>query len=798
MTASCENIYYNSSNKDKNNLSYILKWIMRHRLFVVISTALSLVIAFAYLYYTPKQWSRTSQITMKYDAKGQPTTSDVLVFSNIGLLNSGISFSNEKHLVNSYVVWDVIVDELHLNYNYRHINALRRKKPLYKDSPIEVILPADIERSGIDRLSFKINRNGNSLKISDFNADGEYDGTDDIVTETGKPAKTPIGEIILIETPHYKNWESGAIEFSYTAKPIYIPMMQSSIRQAETDQFSTVIETNYTDYSPERAADILNHIPIAYTKVWNRQKDENAAISKASIEVLLDSVAGKMRSTERQITQLLKTNGITTPELETARHYQETSSFQSDALQSSIADEIAVFLINKLNSFKSGNYEMLPLDNSIDSLAIRQQIIRYNEQVLELIALSGSYDSDNPAIQTRKKQLSLQKDNILGSLSHFREQLAIKQQTAEQRYNKMIAAIPGLSEIEKQWVVLQRKLKAEEETMVYLLNKREECDIAEKIELSPVRIIMPAYGNDAPVWPQPSTIILIAAIIGLIAIPVSAAAVDNLLNYNVKEMSDFNNYSFSVIGQIPQIGRITIKERFCNLLHIEAKADKTPKLLIQKDSLFTESIRQMRNNFARITQNEAKTPITILTSFNPGSGKTFFLLNLVASIAASGKKVLIIDADIRRASMSEYVGKPRVGLTSYLNGAGTIESIILKNRIVTGLDIIPSGKIPTDPTELLQNGKIDEIVDTLKSQYDYIFLDAPPINIIADTLEISRVANHTLFVIRRGMLDRRMLPELERIYRQGTYPGLYVIFNGSTPPYSKKAIRSIFRQRKRV
>ena len=739
-----------------------------------------LAAAFIYIYYTPPQYTRTSQITMKYDSNGRPTTSDILVFNNIGLLNHGISFSNEKHLVNSYVVWDVIVSNLKLNYGYSSINALRKKTPLYKDNPIEVILPEGIDSTGIDNIRFKIKKEGSSLSISDFKINGTGTGTKEMTVKTGMPVPTPAGKITLLPTTGFDEWDEGTIEFTYTSKPVYIPLMQTAIMQDQTQQFSTVIETSYTDFSAKRAEDILNYIPVAYTKVWNRQKNENAAISEASIDILLDSVSKKMHATEQQISQLLSANKITVPEINALQHYQETTAYKHDAVETSIAGQITVFLIDKLKSMGNDRFEMLPLDNSIDSMAIRKQIINYNQKILDFTSLQGNAMTDNPKMQSMKEELAMMKENIINSLTLYNGQLEVKKKATEQRYNETIAKIPGLSQFEKQWCELQRNLKSEEKTALYLINKKDECNIAGSITLSPVRIIHPAYGDNVPVWPKNGLILLIALISGMIVIPVAAAIASSILDYNVKDISDFENYSFCVIGQIPQIGRIPLKEKISNLLHIEAKAIKTPKLLVKEESPFTESIKLLRSNFDKITENADGIPVTLITSFNPGSGKTFFLLNLAASIALGQKRVLIIDADIRRASMSEYIGQPRTGLTSYLAGKCTSKSVIYKNAIMQGLDIIPAGHIPSDPTELLQNGKLKELTDTLKHDYDYIFLDTPPINIIADTLEMSKVANSTLFVIRCGMLDRRMLPELEKIYRKDIYPSLYVIFNGTT------------------
>ena len=152
----------------KIDLAFFLRWARRHWRFIIWSTVICSAAGIAYLYYTPKSWTRTSQITMKFSAHGIPTTSDLLIFSDIGILNQSISFDNEKHLVNSYVVWDEIVDDLKLNYEYSEINALWRKTPLYRDNPVEVILPDDIENSEIDYLSFRIKKKGNGLALYDF------------------------------------------------------------------------------------------------------------------------------------------------------------------------------------------------------------------------------------------------------------------------------------------------------------------------------------------------------------------------------------------------------------------------------------------------------------------------------------------------------------------------------------------------------------------------------------------------------------------------------------------------------
>ena len=782
----------------KIDLAFFLQWARRHWRFIIWSTVICSAAGIAYLYYTPKSWTRTSQITMKFSAHGIPTTSDLLIFSDIGILNQSISFDNEKHLVNSYVVWDEIVDDLKLNYEYSEINALWRKTPLYRDNPVEVILPDDIENSEIDYLSFRIKKKGNGLALYDFSINEKSVDTDDITIAPGQTAGTPAGKITVTATAYFSEWENGAIEFLYTAKPVYIPKMQTAVSQGNTDRYATIIETTYSDYSPDRANDILNYIPIAYTTVWNRHKNEVAAMSKETATQMLDTITKKLRDTESRLQQLMESKKMTAPMIDAAKHYNEKALYGTAAVDASIAYEVTGFILDKLKTEENGKFGMIPVDSSIDSMAIRRQIAGYNERVLEYAALSGDYGNKNSEILSREKELERMKANIITSLSQYRQQTGIKLDAIERRYDEIQSEAAGLSESEKEWRALQRRLMSEEAVMMYLIGKNEENDIAAGLNVQPVRTVMSAYGDDEPDSPNTKSVMLVALFLGLVGIPFIAALSSNSLDYNITDISDFRFFSFSVIGQIPQMGRITLRERFNNLLHTEAKAEKTPKLLVNKESIFTESIRVFRYNFDKVTAPSKDTPVTLLTSFTPNSGKTFFLFNLAVSIAAGGKKVLLIDADIRRASMSEYVGKPRTGLTSYLHGATDMQKIVLKDRIAQGLDIIPAGEIPTDPTELLQNGRLGELIGELKPHYDYIFLDAPPINMIADTHEIAQTATHTLFVIRSGMLDRRMLPELERIYREHIYPGLYVVFNGSTAEqFKSRAVKKSFNRKKK-
>ena len=159
-------------------------------------------------------------------------------------------------------------------------------------------------------------------------------------------------------------------------------------------------------------------------------------------------------------------------------------------------------------------------------------------------------------------------------------------------------------------------------------------------------------------------------------------------------------------------------------------------------------------------------------------------MNLAKSLAIKGKKILVIDLDMRKASLSSYVDSPRIGISNYLSGqVENFSEIVVKGKIYPGLDVIPVGTIPPNPTELLFDLRLEQMLSTLKAEYDCIFIDCPPVEIVADASIINKLSDMTLFIIRSGLLDRSMLYEIEGFYTDQRYKNMAVILNGTSEAY---------------
>ena len=754
------------------------RWIFLHWKFVVISGLACLVLGMAMYYYKPATYVRTSKITMKYDAQGNPTSTDLLAFSNIALIGNGISFSYERHLVNSYVVWDVIVSGLKLNYEYYKIGKLGKRTLMYRTSPVEVVFGEPDERH-LHRVSFSMEKTGGSqVELSDFKIDGETADSDGIIANMGKTVETPVGKLVIHPTVEYPDFDYK-LKFYYTPKSEVIPYWQEKIVQDATDQYSTVLQNTLVDISPKRAEDILNMIPVAYDRVWNMQKDVSAKSLSSFVSANLRNLQAELDAVEKEVARYMEGNNLVSFPNAVMRQYGDVAKGDSILFEIGMEQDAVGFLEKQLSENSDG--ELLA---AVGDVEINTQVQAYNELLLKKEGFILSGGSEHPEMNEIGRATALLKKNISKSLSEYGRQLEIRKAKAGAARREAINRIPGLSKSEKKLVDLQRSIEIKGRLVRYLNEKEEACKLSAQMDPHPVRIIMVAYGDDDPSSLSLGIVALISLAFGLGVVPVAGAYMHRMLNYNVENASDLEGYSFSLIGEIPQGGKITLKNKLCNLLHIEYKEKKTPTLLVTPNStgLMRESFLRLGSALDFMLMKNNEKPAIMTTSFNPGSGKTFVLLNLAASISLGKKKVLLVDLDIRRASLSEFVNLPGKNLVSYLTGKNGMNDIIAHTEI-PGVDIIPAfRKTPPNPVELLESPLLDSLIREMKQHYDYIFMDCPPIDIIADTSISARLANRTMFVVRCGLLDKRLLPELDIIYRQNEYPNMSVILNGLTTP----------------
>ena len=280
-------------------------------------------------------------------------------------------------------------------------------------------------------------------------------------------------------------------------------------------------------------------------------------------------------------------------------------------------------------------------------------------------------------------------------------------------------------------------------------------------------------------------ILLLALILGL-GIPLGIIYLIETFNTKVRGKSDVKDVKMPFAGEIPSCGPVEKKKKKKNDEKATFDANAAVVVKAGNRNVVNEAFRVLRTNVEFMSQSTDSKVISF-TSYNPGSGKSFNAINLSVALSLKQKRVLLIDCDLRHCSTSSIVGAPKKGLSSYLSGrVADIDSLLVPFKDNDCLDVLPVGIIPPNPSELIADKRFDDMIAYFRGKYDYIFLDCPPIDIVADAQIINRCVDRTLFVIRAGLFDRGSIPELDKLYEENKYKNIALILNGTEASGSGK------------
>ena len=268
---------------------------------------------------------------------------------------------------------------------------------------------------------------------------------------------------------------------------------------------------------------------------------------------------------------------------------------------------------------------------------------------------------------------------------------------------------------------------------------------------------------------------LVAAILGLI-VPAVILYMAITLDTKVRRSKDLESLAIPFAGEIP--GEQSLRKRLFSRKKQRELEKKKPLVEHGNRNAINEAFRVMRSNLDFMERDKNRGQVLMLTSYFPGSGKSFISLNLAMTYAIKGKKVLLIDGDLRHGSTSAVINNPEEGITGYLAGkTDDWKKLVESTSFESNLFIMPIGHKAPNPAELLENGRFRQMIAEAREVYDIIIIDCPPDTIVADPQLIADVADRTIFVVRAGVFDKSLLPEITRLYNQKKYNGMTIVLN---------------------
>lgn len=746
----------------------LAKW----RWFVVSVLSCVCVAAF-YILCTPPLYTRSAFLMVKEDTKGKAIGSDVAsMFADLGLTQASANVNNELLAMRMPSAIKEVVKRLGLDTDYR-VNGFLHKETLYgKELPVKVVLPG---LEDAESVSFTIQLlPGGKVELDDFKS-SERDLESETVTGTlNDTLQTPLGKIIPVPTPFYSATEEyPLIHLSRTNLYDCVDGCIENLEAELSSEDATVIELSYKDISIPRAEDVLNTVITVYNEEWMKDKNQITVSTSRFISERLEALERELDKVDSDISTYKSENLLPDAEKASMLFMEQAQENDNRLIAISTQAAIAKYIRDHLTGGKKRN-QLIPANLGLENTDIEGLITEYNTVQLKRNNLITNSSDQNPLIADLDQSLASMRTSIVSSIDNLVMSLDTQRDELLRNERRTTAKIAVNPDQTKYLQTVGRQQKVKEALYLFLLQKREENELSQAFTPYNMRILTPPSGNLEPVAPQKKKILAVAFLLGLM-FPAGCILLRENMNTTVRGRKDIARLAVPFIGEIP-LDTSGKKKRLLR------KQEEDEKRIVVKEgsrNVMNEAFRVLRTNMEFMSGNG--TEAILLTSFNPGSGKTFLTMNVAVSLAIKRKKVLVIDGDLRHGSLSSYIGSPGIGLSDYLaKRTDGLEGVIHKvDARYAGLDMIPVGTMPPNPTELLSGEYMRELVTEMRARYDYIFIDCPPVDIVADTQILEKVTDRTFFVIRAGLMERNMLPEVENLYKQKKLKNMAVILNGT-------------------
>jgi capsular exopolysaccharide synthesis family protein len=733
---------------------------LRHWLWFLLSLFIFLGGATLYLLSTPKVYTRKMSIKVKVSGDG----GDTKLLEELGVRNLTSEMSDELVSIHSPNAVYEMVGRLHLEVNYMRKGFFQDETLYAGTQPVEVTFH-DLKDN--DKAAFDLTLNGDeTVTLSEMYLQGQkIEGKLNVLL--GKKSKTPFGALTITPSLGYRKGVKDEIIIRRRERIAVAGFYGAFITAVVQPRTKNIIDIACNDVCIPRADNILRTILNIYNENWVENRNQVSVSTNEFIKERLKVIEEELGDVEKNISDYKSSLAMPDVSAIGSQAMAQASASEQQTLQLSNRQYMVRYVRNYVSDPNRIN-QLLPASTGIGNGAIEAQIAEYNSKLLQRNNLVANSSEQNPLVQDLDIALTTLRSAIISSLDN--EQMTINAQlkTIQSAYGQAVAKMSANPIQANHLLSIERQQKVKESLYLFLLQKREENELSQAFTAYNTRIIANPNGG-GPSSPDSNRILMMSFAIAML-LPAAFFILREMMNTKVRGRKDLENMSVPYVGELP-LWRPKKGEEPTDGYQIVVKQHKR--------DIVNEAFRVVRTNLEFMVDADKKCKMVLLTSFNPGSGKTFICANLGASYSIRGSRVLAIDLDMRRASLSEYVGAPKQGISDYLGGLVNDYKPLIGKQEESGLDILPVGKMPPNPTELLYSPKLKPMLDELRQQYDYIFIDCPPVEIVADATIMSREADITLFVVRAGLLERSMLPELEKSYTEKKYNNVAMILNGT-------------------
>lgn len=709
------------------------------------AAVMGLIFASIYLRYEHQIYEIKARIVINEDIGSQDKSEGKIQLSLEPKSNS--TQERQVEVIHSTGVMTIVVKKLGLYADIENQGLFVKNSLFGSKAPLSVlILNPDLIRNEVI-LPVVINTKLNSILLN-----GK-------AYPMGQLCKSPYGDIRFILRQGFIQRNDYRLSLHLTPPVKYAERMSKTLRITPKSKESNIVDLTFDDEVPERALLTVNEIIHVYDSIAVTKQRESSQNVINFINQRLAVVANDLNSIELELQSYKSIRGISNLPAEGQIHFAriEQINLENGLInkQENILDQLERYM-NARNLSKKN----IPAIVELTSPGLNSLVLQLFQAEVELERLGKISGPSNPQVLFTIGQISKLRPAIAESIHNLRIGYNAAQKLNQLEIDKSEALLREVPLKEKKLVDITRRLEVKNGIYTYLLQKREETEVSSVANTLKTQILEGA--TIAGLISSAKEQVYVLCLIGAIALAMLIITMKESLNFAVTARTDFEH----LVGA-PIIGELGLLR------------DKEIGLLVMKDSttIISEQFRDLRSNLHYLNVDNPK-KITLVTSSIMGEGKSMISLNIALALSIVGKKVLIMELDLRRPKISKQIKiSPVPGISNYLIGDNQISEII---RPVPGIDnlfIASCGNIAPNPTELILSTRMEELMKKVEVDFDHVIIDSPPVGIVTDAKLLALYASSTLFVIRERVTPLVLLSMIAELKNKNILPHIAIVYN---------------------
>ncbi|MDO1448307.1 polysaccharide biosynthesis tyrosine autokinase [Rhodocytophaga aerolata] len=747
---------HTSPNYENQDIDFkrILRLIINNWLLIVILSLLAIACAYVYNRYTQPVYTAAGSIIVK-DESSNSLGPDAVQLQGLDLFKSQKNLSTEIEIIKSRLIVERAVQKMPFPLEVSYYAKGRFKiTDLYKQTPF--LIKYDTLYPGVYGRNFEIKFIGNNQFEFGFEENKENKTS---VHKINEKFKNKFGVFHLVANPQGQMLAEHENGYSFTIHyPTSLPgMYRGKVNVYRASESTSILVISVTDDVADRATDFVNTLINVYA-AWT--KDEKTKIANNTIDFINEQlvlVKDSLNLSEQNIESFKKKTGITNLSADFA--LQRFSSFDNRRLEIEITMKSLDSLENHITQGKDASLISTSNIGAQDPL-LSSTLAELNKLELQKKNLLINSRAAHILVKQLDKKIEITRQEVVKNIYSFRDALINNLQTINSTLNKFEKKLAQIPSTERQFLGIERNRSLNENIYLLLLQQKERYGIAKAAAVADIVVLDYAEGG-WQIKPKKNMAYIIGIFLSISA-SLSFIFIKDFLNDTIADRSQVEK-----LTQVPVLGTIN---------HAHQTNGSSLVVPLKPKSAVAEAFRSIRTNLQYLS-SESSSKVVVVTSTISGEGKTFFSVNMAAILAMSDKKVLLMGLDLRKPKIHEDFDVPsEAGISKILIGKASAEEVTFKTKIAN-LDVLPSGPVPPNPSELIMSERMKNLINELRTKYDYIIIDTPPVGLVTDALLAMQYADINIFILRQRKSKREYIETVNKLYTDNTIKNLAIVLN---------------------